>query len=377
MMLRRALVTTVAVAMLATGQTSVARSAGIGTGEAPVPVDHPADLIVDQQPRPPRIGQAHEVGKLSQPPSVTARDVGASALIGSRVLWTFGDTLLKAPAEDGERMRSSTAALGRVASPLKLEEPLDSKGAPKQFLPFTDEEEQYNHDSGRPDERIAVWPGSVVADGKGGGIVYYSKLFVHPGELNYEQIGVGLARVGPGETVAKRDPGLVFKAPEPAFDSGALVVDSDVLVYGCTPDGSLDFPCLVARAPLARAGDRAAYRFWDGSDWTSDLGAAKPVLRGPSSGLAVTRSEHLGTYLAIYSEIFSNRVLLRTAARPEGPWSEPVEAYKSPAPPQGTNYAAREHPELARDGGRTIVISYYHPTGALTGEMRLVELTFE
>jgi hypothetical protein len=367
--LRRALVAAVALAILVVGQASVARSAGAGAGEAA--------FQVDPQPRPPRITRAREMGKLSLPASVTARDVGASALVGGRVLWTFGDTLLKAPAEDGERMRSNTAALGRVSNPLNLEEPLDAEGAPKPLLPFTDEEAQYNHGSGRPDERIALWPGSVVADGKGGGLVYYSKLYVRPGELNYEQIGVGLARVVAGETVAKRDPGLIFKAPEPAFDSGALVLDSDVYVYGCTPDGSLDFPCLVARAPLARAKDRAAYRFWDGSDWTSDLGGARPVLRGPSSGLTVSRSDHLGRYIAVYSEIFSNRVLLRTAPRPEGPWSDPVEAYNGPAPPQGTNYAAREHPELARDGGRAIVVSYYHPTGSLTGEMRLVELTFE
>jgi hypothetical protein len=274
-------------------------------------------------------------------------------------------------------MRSNTAALGNVKDPLRVEEPLDSMGAPKPFLTFTDEEEQYNDGSGRPDERIALWPGSVVPDGKGGGLVYYSKLYVHPGWLNYEQIGVGLARVGAGETAAKRDPGLVFKAPEPAFDSGATVVGSDVFVYGCTPDGSLDFPCLVGRAPLARAGERTAYRFWSGSDWNGDLGAANPVLRGPSSGLTITRNEHLGQYLAIYSEIFSNRVLSRTAPRPEGPWSEAVEAYASPAPPQGTNYAAREHPQLAREGERTIVVSYYHPTGALTGEVRLVELTLD
>jgi hypothetical protein len=370
-MLRRVLLGAVTVALLTTGQVSAAPSAGNGAHSRDAPIHG------DRQPEPPRIGGARELGKLGQPASVTARDVGASALIGSRVLWTFGDTLLKSPAVDGERMRSSTAATGRVGDPLSLAEPLDGNGAPSQLLPFTDEEEAYNHGSGRPDERIALWPGSVVADGRGGGLVYYSKLYVHPGELNYEQVGVGVARVRAGETVANRDEGLVFKAPEPSFDSGATVVGSDVYVYGCTPDASLDFPCLVARVPLARAGERAAYRFWNGSAWDGDLGAARPVLRGPSSGLTVTRSEHLGLYLAVYSEIFSNRVLMRTAPRPEGPWSGPVEAYESPAPARGTNYAAREHPELARDGGRTIVVSYYHPTGALTGEMRLVELTFE
>jgi hypothetical protein len=330
-----------------------------------------------QDSRPPRLRLVREVGALSQPASVTARDVGASALVGGRLLWAFGDTLLKSPAEDGERLRSNTAALGGTRDPLRLEEPLDSRGAPSPLLPFTDEEQRYNDDSGRPDERIALWPGSVVGDGQSGALVFYSKLFVHPGELNYEQIGVGLARVDARETVAKRDPGLIFRAPEPAFDSGALVVGADVYVYGCTPDGSLDFPCLVARAPLARAGDRAAYRFWDGDDWTSELGAAKPVLRGPSSGLTVSRNAHIGQYLAVYSEIFSNRVLVRTAPRPEGPWSEPVEAFKSPAPPQGTNYAAREHPELAREDGRTIFVSYYHPKSSLSGEMRLAELRFE
>jgi hypothetical protein len=177
-MLRRVLLAAVTIALLTTGQVSAAPSArnGIYSWEASIPVD--------QWPRPPRVTQAHELGKLNQPASVTARDVGASALIGSHVLWLFGDTLLKTPAEDGEKMRSNTAALGNVRDPIRVEEPLDSKGAPKPFLPFTDEEERYNDGSGRPDERIALWPGSVVPDGKGGGLVYYSNLYVHPGELN-------------------------------------------------------------------------------------------------------------------------------------------------------------------------------------------------
>ena len=45
-------------------------------------------------------------------------------------------------------------------------------------------------------------------------------------------------------------------------------------------------------------------------------------------------------------------------------------------PAEGTSdYAAFEHPELASNGGRTLVISYYRPLGAFKGEMRVVELT--
>ena len=84
----------------------------------------------------------------------------------------------------------------------------------------------------------------------------------------------------------------------------------------------------------------------------------------------------LGKYLAVYTLGLTNRVMMRTAFRPEGPWSEPVEAFVG-APTEGAfNYAAFEHPELAREDGRVVTITYFHPLGGFRGEFRIVRVRF-
>jgi hypothetical protein len=39
------------------------------------------------------------------------------------------------------------------------------------------------------------------------------------------------------------------------------------------------------------------------------------------------------------------------------------------------DYAGFEHPELARDGGRVITLTYVHPLGSLRAEIRRVSVT--
>ena len=85
---------------------------------------------------------------------------------------------------------------------------------------FTPEEQAYNDSTGTPEDRIALWPGSMIADGQGNGIVFYLKLRVKNG---FEFHGIGLARVQSGSLVAVREPGLLFTFPEPNFDNATIV----------------------------------------------------------------------------------------------------------------------------------------------------------
>jgi len=75
-------------------------------------------------------------------------------------------------------------------------------------------------------------------------------------------------------------------------------------------------------------------------------------------------------------------VLMKTAPAPEGPWSSPIVAFTGMTPGDGggfaVDYSGLEHVELARDGGKTVVVSYARPLpGFLEGEVRLVEVTFK
>ena len=322
-------------------------------------------------PRHLEIASVQELGPLRAPASVTARDAGASALLGGRVTWLFGDTLFRTRSVDGENLRTCTAATADPARPLETAEPVDANGAPLACLPFTADELAYNRASGRADQRVALWPGSVVPV-DGGGLVFYTKLTVNPGVLNYTLAGVGVARIAAGATTATRDAGLLFTTPEPAFDN-ASVLGGAVYAYGMIPGGQ---NVAVATAPLAQAASRGAYRFWNGSAWVADVRAATALFGGVSGALTVSYNAYLRRYLAVSSEVLSGRVLMRVADRPEGPWGAPVTAFTGQAGAGTISYAGREHPELAQDGGRRVAITYYRPGGAFAGELRLVEVTF-
>jgi len=330
---------------------------------------------------PPSLPSVRDLGDLSMPRLVVGRDGGAAGLVGGRMLWTFGDTLMTGAGADGFNYRSATAAWGDGAS-LSLTEPLDAAGAPFQLLPYTDDELAYNR-AGGPGVRYALWPGRPIAMPDGSALLFYGELKVGShGNFDWTAVGTGLAHLAPGSTVATREPGLLFPAPEPGFSGGGLVIPdgaagADTLyLYRVDPiPGKLDSECRVGRVPLARVSDHDAYAAWDGAAWTSDLARAVPILHGAAGGVSVSWNAYLGAYLAVYSGIFSSDVLYRTAPRPEGPFSEPHLLFTAAMPSGQTAYAATEHPELSSDGGRTLVVSYARPLGGFRGTVHLVAVT--
>jgi hypothetical protein len=315
---------------------------------------------------------APELGALGHPAVVTARDGGASAAIKSKTLWLFSDTLMTVMGSDGFSYRSATAGWGDGPS-LALTEPLDAAGAPFQLLPYTDAELAYNR-AGGPNERFAMWPGSAVASGEAA-LIFYSYLKVHPGDLNYEGLGVGVASLAFGETVATRQPDLLFMPSEPGFAMGALVADGFVHLYACDPvAGELDSACRVARAPVAQATMRAAWSVWDGSIWNADLTTGQPVLHGAPGELSVSWNAQRGAYLAVHSVIFSDAVVFHTAPHPEGPWTAAKPLFVGARHAGTNNYAAREHPELVAADGR-LFVTYAHPLGGFDEDVRVATPT--
>ncbi len=297
---------------------------------------------------------ATDLGAIGHPASVSTRDGGSSTMIAGKLLWTFGDTLFNPKSVDGTNLRSNTAALADPTLPLVVTEPTDANGAPYQFLPFTSEEKAFNDASANPNDRIALWTGSMI-ELNGSSLMFYLKLHVKPGVLNYEFLGVGLANIAPNSTVATRESNLLFAAGEPLFTT-ALRVNSDVFVFGnLAAQGTM-----VARVNFEHVKERSQYRFWNGTQWVADVGQAIAILPQTPS-LSVSYNPYLQQFLAVSSGVLSNKVFFRSSPRPEGPWSVPVEAFTGMAPSINTvDYAAIEHPELAKDGGKTVFVTYYH-----------------
>lgn len=289
------------------------------------------------------------------------RDGGSSVPIAGHILWAFGDTIFPFLAADGTHLRSNSAALAPPAAPLSLSEPLDPNGAPFQFVPFTPDEAAFNASSS--DERIALWPTTMVPWKDGSALVIIDRLKVHPGVLDYEELSTELGVVTGASTTASRL-GALFRAPEPSFVHGAVAKDGFLYLYACTPNAL----CRVARAPEGQATERAAYEFFAGADWSPDLETAVATVPGSTAGFSVAWSESLGRFLAASTPGFASFVEFRTAPAPEGPWSLPSVAFGTASP----IYAVYLHPELSSDS--TVVVSYSRQTGNWSGEIRLVEV---
>ena len=337
-----------------------------------------------------------DVGPLRFLKVIRGRDGGFSALFGNRSVWVFGDTPLNFAAEDSSRWRSSTWCqtedLDANDGIQNLLDPVDANGAPGEFLPFTEEELKYNQVHNRMDvveterSRWALWPGPIVIDPVSKkAYVFYSKIYSKVGAWNFEGIGSSIAVwespegavIRPKVGVLGEDSMILFPKGDVTLGYGAVGVDDWLYAYGGERKG-LVFPCMVGRVKLSDVLNRNSWQFFAGNDrWSSDWKDAIPVLDAAPM-LTVHWNQYLGKYLAVYSEPLVNNISIRTADRPEGPWSnsQVVVQCKPPTNKEAWTYGGMAHPEFTKENGRIEYFTYCWETGFLKSEIRLVELSF-
>lgn len=316
-----------------------------------------------------RIQSTKELGSLSMPPALVGRDGGQSVLIGGVVKWIFGDSFFDRLGADGKQYRTNTSTESTVANPLATSEPLDAKGVSYQFIPFTAEEKKFNDSTNSPTDRIGLWPTGIVTKDNATALVFYVKLHLASTWTDY---GIGIAHYAPGQITAVRNPDLLFHYPEPNFQQ-PFIYNQYLYVYGQLRNKP---GAGVGRAPIDKAESRDAYEFWNGSAWVKDINATASILDvAPES---VSYNPYFKTLINVYDEFGNNSGFIRFANNPEGPWSKKQVLYQTIKPSTGTNYIINEHPELSKNNGKTIYISYSHPLPAfLSGEIRLVEINFQ
>ena len=71
-------------------------------------------------------------------------------------------------------------------------------------------------------------------------------------------------------------------------------------------------------------------------------------------------NDYIDRYVALYSKPLSRDAVLRTAPRPEGPWSTALQVFKARAPDSDNSwiYDALAHPEY---GGWIVLLSVFLP----------------
>lgn len=326
------------------------------------------------------VTHVEDLGKQPLPSAITTgRDGGYSGALGGKSLWTFGDTFMSQPNSiDGSHVLSATAGWSTFADPLALVQPVGSDDLPSQLIPYTADELAANEADAL--NGWALWPSGLLDTGDALGLVSFQRVH-REGGSGFMSVAVGTARIAVDATIATRTAGDLFAAPEPLFIP-QLVDTGYVYAVACAPSGFLNQSCQLARAPLAMAEQRAAYEFWDGAGYTSDITRAADFIdRGNAP--SIVWNAHLGRYLSVVSEVLSNTILLRTAPAIEGPWDGGTEIQPSDTgvlPPTSSsdyNYLALEHAELDSPDGSQIVLSYSRPTTAFAGDVRLARVTLE
>jgi hypothetical protein len=318
---------------------------------------HEADLDVVE---------AEQIGTVARSEWIQGRDGGGSAQAFGRSVWVYGDTVLEMEAEDGTNWHTNSYDLADPESWMTgFETPSDSVGAPRYFVELSAEELAWNdlhagEDCAEPpcNVRWALWPSDPQFDET------RNRAWILYGLYNDElPSGIGIASWdGLDQPVVRRtfgddDSFLLFPAPETEWGAG-MVIDGDHLyAFGCRHQG-LSRPCMIGRAPLEDPSDRAAWRFWDGDDWSSESDRAEHLFDGAPS-MALSWNAALDRWLVSYSKPFDHDVVARTAESLSGPWSREAVLFRAPGE---SPYDAVHHPDLEEDDGLVQYITYSQPT---------------
>ena len=156
-------------------------------------------------------------------------------------------------------------------------------------------------------------------------------------------------------------------SPEVVWGS-AVVLDNPsngeprLFVYGYRKRDGSPNELILAQVPAATVEQMETWRFRTGDGWSKDVRDAAALASGITTEFSVSRlgpSSDAG-WIMVHSEPFlGNKILIRRAAAPWGPWSRPVAVYSVPnldKSKQHFTYAAKAHPELSNPG--ELLISY-------------------
>jgi hypothetical protein len=163
------------------------------------------------------------------------------------------------------------------------------------------------------------------------GIAVEGRQYVHymsvrewgpPGQWRTNYAGIAVSADG-GRTWDKprsaRWPSRFWR--QDRFQLGAFAREGDHVYLFGTPSGRFGDAYLARVAP-ADLLDAGAYEYWAGDSWKPRQSCAVPVIGGPVGELSVGYNAHLGRWLAVHLDERRAAIVLRTAQRLTGPWSD-------------------------------------------------------
>jgi hypothetical protein len=337
-----------------------------------------------------RIARVRYLGNqfLDNSVGITGADGASSILLpNGDALWVFGDTV-EGPFEtirglDLGKLCSNTAAIvppQDASRGIKRFRFLARPGGkrPRQIVPFAADED--------PDEH-RVWAIHGTCIGRRL-YLFYHRITLLKGVdvfVNFQLDGMGLARAEVDELqftrlTAPDGTREFWKGDQPSF--GVFLERARDYVYLW---GSLATGMHLARTRPETIEDLARYEYLvaapsnDHPDvaprWSKKFAPAARLFDAVPNEMSAAYNPFLRKHVAFHSLHREHEIVMRSAPRITGPWSQGEVVYRPERIGEADLiYAAKEHPELARDGGRVLYVTFVN---SATYVPQLIEVTLK
>ncbi len=332
------------------------------------------------QPASPLLGSVRDLGIqfMDNPLGITGQDAATSVVLPSGdAFWIFGDTI-EGPF-DSIRYHDLSNSLSNTAAIVPKQQDVtrgirqfnylatNAGTRARQFVEYLPDEDPAKH-------RLWAVHGVCVGDDI---YVYYHKITMHANVDVFEEFeanGMGIARARIGEYKFRRlhapDGSTMFwKGGGPGY--GVFVeAKEDGYLYLW---GSFWTGMYLARTRPETIEDLTSYEYLvDGPTvdrqhveptWSDKYNPQAALFDSVPNEMSAAYNAYLGKYVAVHTLLRDNKIVMRTAPRITGPWSEPHLLYRPPRTSSDDIFnAGKEHPELQRHGGKVIYITYVTST---------------
>jgi hypothetical protein len=319
---------------------------------------------------------------------VTGADGATSTILPSGdSLWIFGDTI-EGPFKTVHNLeltgfRSNTAAIvpKQDASQgiQRFSFLTDMNGKrPRQIVPFASDENPTMH-------RVWAIHGVCLHQQI---YLYYHRITLLKGVdvfINFKLDGMGIARAKVNDLdfdrlTAPDGTHEFWKGNEPTF--GVFVERADEYIYLW---GSLATAMHLARTRPESIEDLTSYEYLVDAPtankpdvvprWSKNFQPTAKLFDAVPNEMSAAYNSYLRKHVAFHSLHRENKIVMRTAPSITGPWSEGKVVYR-PERLKDTDliYAVKEHPELARAGGRIMYLTFVN---SRTYVPQLIEVTLK
>lgn len=298
----------------------------------------------------------------------TGGDVAHSIpLSDSTILWVFGDSWI-GPVKDGRHynaaMISNVIAVqrGKDAAAENLSFYFENKdGKPAPFISPADNIGKYWLTDGgiKTDRGLFLFASQVITKDEEEGVFNFEvtgKFLVH--------IDNPLDKPDNWDMEIKKMPYFhkISKEHEISFGTPQVIFDGHIYIYGAEfKREEKNRYMILARTPEHKIEDFDAWEFFYEGEWQKDITKVTRLCDHFGAEYSVSYSAFLRKYITVYTENgLSDKIILRTAVKPEGPWNPPLEIYETPETKWDKTYfcyAAKAHPELSKKPDE-LLISY-------------------